>query len=206
MGKHRTFSLETRRKMSEAHKGKKLSPEHRRKISEATRGKKHRKFSLEARQRMSEAHKGKKLSPEHKKRISEGKQGKPHPMQGKHHTLEARQKMSEARRGEKNHNWGKRGKDAPGWKGGRRYSNGYVRIFIPDHPRADCGGYMAEHRLVVEKALGRYLKRDELVHHINSIRDDNRLENLELVDRHRRQICPRCGWPMGDLLIGGKGG
>ena len=55
-----------------------------------------------------------------------------------------------------------------------------------------------EHRLVIEKALGRYLRRNEFVHHINGIRDDNRLENLELVDRHRQQICPHCGWPMED--------
>ena len=56
---------------------------------------------------------------------------------------------------------------------------------------------IAEHRLVVEQLLGRPLARDEEVHHRNGIRDDNRLENLEVVSRrtHRpgRTHCPHCG-------------
>ena len=72
-----------------------------------------------------------------------------------------------------------RGEKAYGWKGGRIINfQGYVMIYKPNHPHALTETYALEHRLVMEKHLGRYLKHNEEVHHKNGNRQDNRLKNL----------------------------
>lgn len=76
-----------------------------------------------------------------------------------------------------------KGKNHSKWKGGRiKMKNGYILIYSPDHPnKLKTGkGYVMEHRLVMEKSIGRYLEKWEVVHHINGVRDDNRIENLVL--------------------------
>lgn len=105
-------------------------------------------------------------------------------------------------RSSKGRGLGKCGPESPGWKGGRyiQQRDGYVYVYAPDHPFAKKngkggGGYILEHRLVVEAHLGRYLTKDEEVHHINGIKDDNRLENLEVVVKSMHfgmVVCPHC--------------
>jgi len=72
------------------------------------------------------------------------------------------------------------------WKGGKYKSNGYVYVYVPDHPDCDGRGYILEHRLVMEQKLGRRLLLSEQSHHLNGIKDDNRPDNLTLatVDGH----------------------
>ena len=70
----------------------------------------------------------------------------------------------------------------------KKRKDGYIKVYVPDHPLATKDGYVMEHILVMEEAIGRYITRDEVVHHKNKIRDDNRLENLELMtfEEHSR--------------------
>lgn len=60
-------------------------------------------------------------------------------------------------------------------------ANGYVLIYCPNHPNATKDGYVAEHTLVMEAQIGDYLPKGYVVHHKNHIRNDNRIENLELM-------------------------
>ena len=77
-----------------------------------------------------------------------------------------------------------KGKRSFNWKGGRiKDKHGYVLIWKPEHPNCKTAGYIHEHRFVMSEYLNRPLNREENVHHKNGIRDDNRLENLELWTR-----------------------
>jgi len=90
----------------------------------------------------------------------------------------------------------KRGVRSSRWKGGRHTDKkGYVSIWMPEHPNARMAGYVHEHRYVMSEHLGRPLTSEESIHHINGIKDDNRIENLEIMTKrvHRGVVeCPHC--------------
>ena len=82
--------------------------------------------------------------------------------------------------------------------GGYINRHGYVCLWKPDHLKA-CRGYVYEHRYIMEKHLGRFLSKNEIVHHIDGNKSNNELSNLSVVTRqqHRALIyanikCPHC--------------
>lgn len=78
------------------------------------------------------------------------------------------------------------GKNNPSWRGGRRTrKDGYVLVWTPE-------GERLEHRCITEIVLGRRLQPAEIVHHKNGIKDDNRIDNLEVMDQaeHARHHSP----------------
>lgn len=87
------------------------------------------------------------------------------------------------------------------WKGGWFKDKwGYIYLYLPKHPNASRN-YIAEHRVVMEKFLGRYLGSKEGVHHINGVKHDNRIENLAIIGRanhYGKVVCPFC---QADFLI-----
>lgn len=141
----------------------------RRTLKEANGGERNgrwgKKCSEETRRKIGDANRGRKRTDEVRYKMSLARRGRKK-------SLEHRRKLGESKRGEKN----------PQWKGGRHHVTGYIRLSIPGHPNADSKGYIYEHRFIMAEHLGRPLRLEEVVHHINGIRDDNRKENLELFD------------------------
>lgn len=117
--------------------------------------------------KIGNALRGKPKSPEHIQAVLKALEGKRNPLKGE---------------------------KSPLWKGGIEITRGYKWIAHKEHPK-NHKGKVAEHRLVMEKHLGRILESNEIVHHKNGDKLDNRIENLEIVDRathmnlHRDVIC-----------------
>lgn len=61
--------------------------------------------------------------------------------------------------------------------------DGYVLIYNPSHQFCDKNGYVREHRLKIEKKIGRLLTKEEIVDHKNGVKNDNRLSNLRICTR-----------------------
>ena len=117
--------------------------------------------SEETKEKIRQSKLGKKLSPEHRDKVI---------------------KTLNNSSGEKN----------PNWKGGKYQKSdscyqdkrGWVYMRKPNHPNAMSSGYIAEHRYIMSEYLKRPLTKFEHIHHLNGVKYDNRIENLELINGH----------------------
>lgn len=95
------------------------------------------------------------------------------------------------------------GSDHPMWKGGVTSSRGYIEIWKPDHPMAKKNKRIRQSRLIVEKALGKILHRNLIVHHFDGNQDNDTPGNLipcENAEYHmllhtRQKAYEACGNP-----------
>jgi len=129
--------------------------------------------------------------------LSENQRGENHHMYGKKHSAESIAKMSRAQKAR-----GLHGPRAHNWNGGTHLASGYRMIALSILPPEEqelfgsmatrsSNSFIPEHRIVMARHLGRALVRSEVVHHRNGVKDDNRLENLELMNKCTHKMTHR---------------
>jgi hypothetical protein len=120
---------------------------------------------------------GKKRSEDTKRKISAKNKGKVPWCNGKKLSKEHRKHLSRAKIGKYV------GFLHPNWKGGRKTDErGYIRIWVGNKK------WRYEHNLVMEKILGRPLNKGEVVHHINSDKSNNSIDNLMLFPSNKAHM------------------
>jgi len=163
---------------------------------------KHKSFTEEHKRNISNAKKN--PSEETRLKLSEARKKQISPMLGKHHKEETKSKISRANIGHIPWNKGKTGIYTDETrrqiseslkkygKGGLIKKLGYLQFKVPKGCRFSCmvngKGYISVQRLTMAAFLQRPLRTEEIVHHINGDKTDNRIENLELLSKGEHTV------------------
>lgn len=110
----------------------------------------------------------KHLTDMQKEAISQKNKGRRSPNKGRRLSYETRRKIA------KSH-------ELKGAGHKKLREDGYVALYFPKYPHSNKEGYVMEHIYIMETYIGRMLKDNEVVHHRNHKRCDNRIENLQLM-------------------------
>lgn len=130
------------------------------------------KHSEETKNKIKLAHTGVRLSKKHCEALSRAHKGREVWNTGLTKETDIRVEAYSKKKRKENH-WN--------WNGGRaKATGGRVLTLSPSHPFCNQDGYVFEHRLVMERHLGRHLLPVETVHHIDSDPSNNKIENLML--------------------------
>ena len=145
------------------------SKKNRQRVSLAQKGLKNHRFgkinSKETNRKISLSLMGRKFTESHKTRIKKSLTG----LKRTKENIENWKKASKGKFFGENNN---------AWKGGKITTTlGYIKLYTPNHPRA-LNNYVFEHRLVVEKHIGRLLSIKEPVHHVDFNKINNNIKNL----------------------------
>ena len=102
----------------------------------------------------------------------------------------------------------KKGNGNPKWRGGRTICGEYIYIYSPNHPQKTLHGYVCEHRLVMEKHIGRFLLPEESIHHIDGNTKNNDISNLRLFscEGEHRSLHAKYRTRVNSRMIGHKEG
>jgi len=101
---------------------------------------------------------------------------------GKHHSVETKNKMRKNHLGRIFRNKNTKTKDG----------HGYIFIYRPNNLDCNKIGYIREHRFVMAEHLQRRLLKSEIVHHIDSDRSNNKIENLMLFSSQKEHVAFHC--------------
>jgi len=166
-------------------------------LGHAMRGRHH---SADARRKIGAAGQGRHPSPETRERMkASSRLVNADPERRARHSVRTREWMAA-------HPGIYSGSNHPQWSGGMTMATGgYVLEWCRGHPGANRSGHVLQHRLVMERHLGRILASDEVVHHIDGDKTNNEIANLLLLSsqaEHARFHDPKFGRRPSDLLSG----